>query len=135
MENNLSIGTGVQPLQTTYTKKAVPEAESEAVSDKKKADSFEKSVDNYIAENRRRQRQEQRLAEQQSRDIAIARRRKMKLLLKKHEDYLRFLEGTALKRALMERERIKNPDISEAEADYATDMAQETKAPLFIRVR
>lgn len=134
MDNNISVGLTVKPVQTTYRGKNVLGAANE-VSEIKNADSFEKSVDNYIKENRRRQKQEQKLAEQQRRDIAASRRRKMKLLQKKHEDYLRFLQGTALKRSLAERERIKNPNISEAEVDYATDLAQDTKAPLFIRIR
>lgn len=134
MENSIYAGTSVQPVQRQYTKKAVPESTDE-VPEKKNADSFEKSVDSYIKENRRRQKQEQKLAEQQRYDMAVARRRKMKLLLKKHEDYLRFLEGTALKRSAEERERIKNPDVSEAELDSAASLPPDAKAPLFIRVR
>lgn len=134
MENNIYTGASVQPVQAAYTKKVVTEG-TEEVSERKNEDSFEKSVDSYIKENRRRQKQEQRLAEQQRQAMAVSRRRKMKLLLKKHEDYLRFLEGTALKRSAEERERIKNPDVSEAELNSAASLPPDAKAPLFIRVR
>lgn len=137
MENSIYTGTSVQPVQTAYAKKAVTECAdgTDEVSEKKNADSFEKSVDSCIKENRRRQKQEQRLAEQQRQAMAVSRRRKMKLLLKKHEDYLRFLEGTALKRSAEERERIKNPDVSEAELNSAASLPPDAKAPMFIRVR
>lgn len=134
MENGISAGLPMQQTQRLYTAKTVSDIVNEA-SERKNEDSFEKSVDNYIAENRRRQKREQELAAKQSRDMAIARRRKLKLLLKKHEDYLRFLEGTALKRSAAERERIKNPNVSQAEIDAAASLPPDAKAPMFIRVR
>lgn len=134
MENNISLTPSMRTVQTIYRANTV-QAGTEEVSEVKNEDSFEKSVDSYIQENRRRQKQEQKLAEQQKRDMAIARRRKMKLLMKKHEDYLRFLEGTALKRSMEERERIKNLEASEAEIDAVSDLPPGAEAPLFIRVR
>ncbi len=102
--------------------------------DDKKYDEFIKSVDSYLENQRRRQKLEEKIAKQNAADMAARKRRLRKLLLKKHDDYLRFLEGTALKRSIAERERIRNPHLSEAKIDADSDAVTDAVSPLFIRV-
>lgn len=101
----------------------------------KKFDKFIKSIDSYLENQRRRQKYEEKLAKQNAADAAVRKRRRMKLILKKHIDYLRFLEGTALKRSIAERERIRDPHSTEAEIINKADAVTNAEAPLFIRVR
>lgn len=113
-------------------RESVPKEET---AEGKKYDEFIKSVDNYMESQRRRQKLEDKIARQNAADAAVRKRRRMKLLLKKHNDYLRFLEGTALKRSIAERERIRDPQSSEAEIDNKADAVTDAEAPLFIRIR
>ncbi len=103
--------------------------------DNENYDTFIKSVDSYLEAQRQRQKREEEIAKQNAADAAVRKRRRMKLLLKKHDDYRRFLEGTALKRALTERERIRDPHIAEGEIKAGTDAVTDAALPLFIRVR
>lgn len=102
--------------------------------DDKKYDEFIRSVDSYINEQRRQQKLEEKIAKQNAADMAARKRRMSKLLLKKHNDYLRFLEGTALKRSIAERERIRDPHLSETEIDADSDAVTDAVSPLFIRI-
>ncbi len=116
----------------TQNRESVPKEEA---AEDKKYDEFIKSVDSYIKEQRRQQKYEEKLAKQNAADAAVRKRRRMKLLLKKHNDYLRFLEGTALKRSIAERERIRDPQSSEAEITNKADAVTNAESPLFIRIR
>ena len=110
--------------------------------DEKNTDTFEKAVDDILSEKGyknyqdklRQRRQEIRREQEINFQLSVARRRKLKLLMKKHEDYVRFLEGTALKKALAERERMKDPECSEAEINSASQSPPDAKMPMFIRV-
>lgn len=123
--------------------KAAKYAAGTDISNQKNRDSFQKSVDDFLSERsckdiqemRRRHREEIRREQQQAYEYRLARRRKLKLLMKKHEDYVRFLEETALKKSMNERERIKSPESSEAEINAVTNAVTDAKQPLFIRVK
>ena len=123
--------------------KAANILEKANISNQKNRDSFQKSVDDFLSERsckdiqeiRRRRREEIRREQQQAYEYRLARRRKLKLLMKKHEDYVRFLEETALKRSMNERERIKSPESTEAEINAVTNAVTDAKQPLFIRVK
>lgn len=124
-----------------YNQKSASDTGS-AAPDEKNTDTFEKAVDDILSEKGyknfqdklKRRRLEIKLEQQRVYELSIARRRKLKLLMKKHEDYVRFLEGTALKKALAERERIKDPKSSEAEINSASQSPPDAKMPMFIRV-
>ena len=127
----------------SYKPKTVSGEEISAEASEKGKDSFEKAIDDELSKNwyedyqkRLKQRKKEIQQEQQQAiELRAERRRKLKLLLKKHEDYVRFLEGTALKKALAERERIQNPHASAAEINESLPMSPgEAKMPLFIRV-
>ena len=129
---------------TVYKPKTVSYGGNTEGSTEKNADSFEKAVNDQFSEREykdyqerlKRRRQEIQREQQLAYEIRAERRRKLKLLLKKHEDYVRFLEGTALKKSLAERERIKDPDASEAEINGSLPMSPfDAKMPLFIRVK
>ena len=110
--------------------------------DEKKTDTFEKTVEDIRLEKEyknfqdklKQRRLEIKQEQQRIYELSVARRRKLKLLMKKHEDYVRFLEGTALKKALAERERIKDPDCSAAKINSASQSPPDAKMPMFIRV-
>lgn len=116
----------------TQSRESVPK---DKTAEDKKYDEFIKSVDSYLENQRRQQKYEEKIARQNAVDAAVRKRRRMKLLLKKHRDYLRFLEGTALKRSIAERERIRDPQSSEAEIDNKADAVTNAESPLFIRIR
>ncbi len=123
--------------------KAAKYAEKADISNQKNKDSFQKSVDDFLSERsckdiqqmRRQRREEIKREQQQAYEYRLARRRKLKLLIKKHEDYVRFLEETALKKSMNERERIKSPDSTEAEINAVTNAVTDAKQPLFIKVK
>ena len=114
-----------------------------AAAKEQKTDTFEKTVDDILSEKGyknyqeklRQRRLEIKQEQQRIYEISVARKRKLKLLIKKHEDYVRFLEGTALKKALAERERIKDPKCSSAEMNSVSQSPPDAKMPMFIRVR
>ncbi len=116
----------------TQSREPVP---GEQTPEDKKFDKFIKSIDSYMENQRRQQKYEEKLAKQNAADAVVRKRRRMKLLLKKHRDYLRFLEGTALKRSIAERERIRDPQSSEAEITNKADAVTNAESPLFIRIR
>lgn len=116
----------------TQNRETVP---GEQTPEDKKFDKFIKSIDSYLENQRRQQKYEEKLAKQNAADAAVRKRRRMKLLLKKHNDYLRFLEGTALKRSIAERERIRDPLSTEAEITNKADAVTNAESPLFIRIR
>ena len=139
--------TGSLTNKTNYTGAALynPKIASDistAAPDEKKTDTFEKAVDDILSEKGyknyqdklRQRRQEIRREQEINFQLSVARRRKLKLLMKKHEDYVRFLEGTALKKALAERERIKDPKSSEAEINSASQSPPDAKMPMFIKI-
>ena len=113
-----------------------------AAAKEQKTDTFEKTVDDILSEKGyknyqeklRQRRLEIKQEQQRIYEISVARKRKLKLLIKKHEDYVRFLEGTALKKALAERERIKDPKCSSAEMNSVSQSPPDAKMPMFIRV-
>lgn len=113
-----------------------------AAAKEQKTDTFEKTVDDILSEKGYKDHQEKlrqrrlEIKQEQQRiyEISVARKRKLKLLIKKHEDYVRFLEGTALKKALAERERIKDPKCSAAEMNSVSQSPPDAKMPMFIRV-
>ncbi len=128
--SNANRTAGAAPVYTPNCERAVKCADE----DDKKYDEFIKSVDSYIKEQRHQQKLEEKAAKQIAADMAARKRRLRKLLLKKHDDYLRFLEGTALKRSIAERERIRKPHSPEAEIEAKSDAVTDAVSPLFIRV-
>ena len=128
---------------TAYPARNVSYAGSTGEDPQKSKDSFEKAMDDELSRNwykdyqesLKRRRKEIQQEQQQAFQLSVERRRKLKLLLKKHEDYVRFLEGTALKKSIAERERIKDPQASAAEINFLSQDPPDAKMPLFIRVR
>ncbi|MCH5348694.1 MAG: hypothetical protein J1E40_05175 [Oscillospiraceae bacterium] len=126
-----------------YNIKTASDSAAAETSTEKKTDTFEKTVDDILSEKGyknhqeqlRRRRQEIQREQQQIYELRAERRRKLKLLLKKHDDYVRFLEGTALKRSLAERKRIEDPKCSAAEINSVSQSPPDAKMPLFIRVK
>ena len=144
METGLFTNSRNRISGISYKPKTVSNEEISAEASEKGKDSFEKAIDDELSNNwyedyqkRLKQRKKEIQQEQQQAiELRAERRQKLKLLLKKHEDYVRFLEGTAMKKALAERERIKDPQASEAEINNSLPMSPaDAKMPLFIRVR
>ena len=143
METGLFTNNSNGIVNSPYKTKTVSYAGNTENSEEKNTDSFEKTVDDMLSGNgykdyqqRLKQRRQEIQREQQlAVELRAERRRKLKLLLKKHEDYVRFLEGTAMKKSLAERERIENPKASESEINSLTPSAFDAKMPLFIRVK
>lgn len=142
METGLFTNNSNNTSAVLYNPKITQDSISTDASGDKKTDTFEKTVDDILSEKGYKNHQEQlkrrrlEIKQEQQRvyEISVARRRKLKLLMKKHEDYVRFLEGTALKKALAERERMKDPDCSAAEINSASQSPPDAKMPMFIRV-
>ena len=144
METGLFPNSANRTSGAVYNSKKISYGGNAGETSEKSMDSFEKAVNDQFSEREykdyqeslRRRKQEIKQEQQQAFQLSIERRRKLKLLLKKHEDYVRFLEGTALKKSLAERERIQNPEASEAEINSSLPMSTfDAKMPLFIRVR
>ncbi|MCH5192379.1 MAG: hypothetical protein J1F11_00350 [Oscillospiraceae bacterium] len=146
METSLFTNNTNYTAASLYNPKTASDINA-AASDKKKTDTFEKTVEDIrwekehkkfqekLRQRRQEIRREIRREQELSFQLSVERRRKMKLLMKKHEDYVRFLEGTALKKTLAERERIKDPECSAAEINSVSQSPPDAKMPMFIRVR
>lgn len=144
METGLFPNNSSRISGAVYAPRNASGEEIPAEASEKNRDSFEKTVDDILSEKGykdyqqrlKQRRKEIQQEQQQAIELRAERRRKLKLLLKKHEDYVRFLEGTALKKALAEQERIENPHASAAEINHSLPMSpSDAKMPLFIRVR
>ena len=143
METNFPAFSSGFPKTGAYSGKTAKIPENAVMADETKTDVFQKAADEFFSKKsyeeiryERRKRQAEIQREQQlANDYRLARRRKLKLLIKKHEDYVRFLEETALKKSLSERERIKSPDSTGAEINAAADLKTDAKQPMFIRVK
>ena len=143
METGLFPNSASRTSGAVYNSKKISYGRSAEETSEKSMDSFEKAVNDQFSEREykdyqeslRRRKQEIKQEQQQAFQLSIERRRKLKLLLKKHEDYVRFLEGTALKKSLAERERIQDPKASAAEINSLPIAPGDAKMPLFIRVR
>ena len=142
METGLFTNNSGHASGTVYNSRKISYGGSVGGNSEKNADSFEKAVKDQFSEKEykdyqeslKRRKQEIKQEQQQAYELSVQRRRKLKLLLKKHEDYVRFLEGTAMKKALAERERIQDPKASLPEVNSLPMSSADAKMPLFIRV-
>lgn len=131
------------PKAGAYIGGSAKNSEKSASPDEAKTDLFQKTTDELFYEKsyeriqyeRRKRQAEIKREQQQAYEYRLSRRRKLKLLLKKHEDYVRFLEETALKKSIAERERIRSPYSTGAEINADADLKTDAKQPMFIRVK